>query len=145
MAMVETADFALSRPAEFMPETYDRDYKPIDDRRALVAALELWWSGDVPNDRRRVGLFVSDSIRLAGLSVEEFSALLHSTRATELAEFQSIGVQQAVMILLIEHRFESLVANARQKKRFIVVTGEMRDLAPACADVPDDLLVVFDG
>lgn len=107
--------------------------------------LELWWSGDVPTDRRRVGLFVSDSIRLAGLSVEEFSALLHSTRATELAEFQSIGVQQAVMILLIEHRFESLVANARQKKRFIVVTGEMRDLAPACADVPDDLLVVFDG
>ncbi|HEX4435580.1 MAG TPA: hypothetical protein VH061_02175 [Solirubrobacteraceae bacterium] len=144
-AMIETADFALSRPGDFMPVAYDREYKPIDERRALVAALEGWWQGDIPSDRRRVGLFVADMIGLAQVSVEEFRELLSTTRATELAQLKSITVQQAVTILLLETRREQLLMNVRRKHRFVVVTSEMRDIAPACTEVPEDLLVVIDA
>ncbi len=143
-AIVEVADLALAFPSGLHPESEGRPYPPIDTRRQILTAVEAWWLGELPDNRRRLAVFIKDFVSLAGLSVEKFVDLLNSRRAEELAGMQSISVHQAVIILLLEAAGEQVVIGARKKARFLVITSGMKDISSACRTVPEDCLVQLD-
>jgi ppGpp synthetase/RelA/SpoT-type nucleotidyltranferase len=143
-AMVEVADLALSGSSAATPEgPLDGCYPPIEKRRAIVTTLEVWWKGDLPDDRRRLGIFVGDMLRLANWSLERLQGALDSERGCEISGLRSITVQQAVLILILELNFSQIIKQAQLKKRFLFVSTEMESLSAVCRNVPEDLRVAI--
>lgn len=143
-AMVEVADAAIAQAAEAPFNVDQPAHEPIEERRSLTRALDAWWQGDLPEDWRRLGVFVADYIRLAGTTVDDFVSLLETERGQELSGKFSLAVQQAVVVLLLEQHFDVLVKQARRRNRYLPISSEMLDLSEACGRVPDDVRFAFD-
>jgi ppGpp synthetase/RelA/SpoT-type nucleotidyltranferase len=143
-ALIEMADGALVHGSDFLPQTEDRPNVAIDTRSRLVAAVEKWWKrSDLPENRRRLGIFIFDFIHLASLSVEQFETLLGTPRARELPQKLALNVHQAILVLLIEERNDVLIRNLRSRKRFALISQSMEDNSPRCKAFPNDIRVTF--
>jgi len=142
-AMVEVADLTLARPQQYMPVDLEQNYLPIEERREIVTALGAWWRAPLPADRRRLGVFAQDLLRLSKWSLDRLQSALASERAGELAAMRSLAVQQALVMLCLEEVGATLVDRARRKKHYFVISAEMESLSKACRDVPLDLRVSF--
>lgn len=59
-ALIEMAEAALTTGETLLPKTAERSYAPIDERVAISGLIAEWWLRDLPNDRRRLSLFVSE-------------------------------------------------------------------------------------
>jgi ppGpp synthetase/RelA/SpoT-type nucleotidyltranferase len=139
-AAVEMIEAALATGESLLPNDAEQKYTPIDDRVAILGLLLEWWHGDFPENRRRLGLFALDALKLANCSMDEFKRLLSSERGEQLQKLRSISIQQAILILLIENFFESIVQRAQRGDiQYLLITREMEDFSDKCKEVPIDI------
>lgn len=141
-AAVEMVEASLALGAEFLPEDAAQRYEPIDNRVLVCGLLLEWWHGDFPDNRRRLGIFTVNMLRLACINADEFKTLLESVRARELAAMKSLSVHQAIMILLIEARSGAVLQNLQSgRKRYLLITSDMEALSEACRALPAQVRV----
>ena len=89
-------------------------------------------------------MFVTELMNITKISLEAFKSMLASPRASELLEKQSLNVQQAIVILVIE-AFEDRIAKRLQSKgnRFLLITSEMEAISEPCRQVPSEVRIQF--
>lgn len=139
-AAVEMVEAALAIGENLLPDEADQRYKPIDDRVTVLGLLLEWWKGEFPANRRRLGIFTLNSLKLAGLSIVDFQHVLESPRAKEIRNVKSVSLQQAILVLLLEKSLDSIVRNAQEKgDQYLLITREMEDLSSRCRDVPKSI------
>ncbi len=142
-AMVEVADAAIRLEEQFLPLTDDRHYQPIDERSQIADKITAWWKGALPTDLRRLALLTLQLIKSSEVSLDQFETLLASTRGRDLSKKTSLSVQEALLVLIVEHRFNPLVRRLRNSKRFVLVTPVMETFSPDCAKVPNDVRITL--
>ena len=143
-AAVEMVEAALGSGESLLPDEADQRFKTIDDRVAVVGHLLEWWRGEVPDNRRRLGVFAVNCLKMANLPLEGFEALLHSERGETLQHVRSLSVQQAFLVLLLENSFDSMVRNVRREEhQYLLITSEMEAVSETCMNVPADIRFIF--
>lgn len=142
-ALIELAEAALAMGENMLSDSAGLTYKPIDDRVRIANLLAQWWPRDLPENRRRLAIFVQEHLAIAGLSVEQFSALLAADRALELTQRKSLSLHQVVLVLLVEAASDALIRNLPRKNRFIFVSQAMEDVSELCRNFPAELRVRF--
>ncbi len=143
-AAVEMVEAALVAGEGLLPEEAEQQYDPIDNRVYVCGLLLEWWSGDFPENRRRLGMFTLNLLQYVGSNLREFKDLLDTPRARDLKGKKSLSIQQAILILLIENYSTRLIEKLRvHRDCFLLITSEMADLSEACRSIPDDLRISF--
>lgn len=140
-AAVEIVEASLALGATLIPEDASQHYEPIDNRVLVCGLILEWWRGEFPNNRRRLGIFTLNLLRLSGIKIDNFRAMLETPRARELTEKKSISVHQAITILLIEERMDAIIQGLRSGHKHILVTKEMEEISKYCHLLPRDIRV----
>ncbi|CAG1065926.1 hypothetical protein BAC1_01519 [uncultured bacterium] len=139
-AALEMIEAALATGENLLPDEAAQRYKPIDERIAVLGILLNWWHGPFPENRRRLGIFTLSILEMANLTLEAFSALLETQRARELQNIRSLPVQQAILVILIENSFNSIISKVQKKgNSYLVITREMEDVSEKCKQIPFDI------
>ncbi|MFA6499990.1 MAG: RelA/SpoT domain-containing protein [Desulfurivibrionaceae bacterium] len=139
-AAVEMIEAALATGESLLPNEAEQRYTPIDDRVAILGLLLEWWHGDFPENRRRLGMFALNALKRANCSLDDFKRLLSSRRGELLQKLLSLSIQQAILILLIENFFDSIVLSAQKGDlQYLLITREMEDFSEKCREVPFEI------
>jgi len=139
-AAVEMIEAALTTGEGLLPDEADQRYMPIDERVAILGLLLEWWQGEFPGNRRRLGLFALNAIKLVNCSMEDLKIILASERGTYLQGLPSLSIQQAILILIIENYFDILVQRVQKGEiKYLLITREMEDISEKCREVPENI------